>query len=252
MSRRQGPFRPPLGPDRPGPPGPGVAGAGAGYQIVTRPETFHATAATFLERKLRALTDAPAISLGLSGGSTPGPVYQRLAQAPGLPWDRVEIFFADERAVPPEDPRSNYRLARERLLEHVKIPAEQVHRMPAERPDLEEAAREYEARLPPRLDLLILGMGSDGHTASLFPDAPTLAEAERRVLPAEGPEPPRRRLTLTPPAIASARLIVMLVCGAAKKDAVRCALGDAGRPERCPARLARRGVWILDREAADP
>lgn len=252
MSAPREPFPSPLPPGGAERSKPRIAGSGAGYQIIARPETFHVTAAAFLERKLRALGDASTISLALSGGSTPGPIYARLAEATALPWDRAEVFFADERAVPPDDPESNYRLARERLLDHVPIADERVHRMPAERPDLEVVAREYESCLPDRLDLLVLGIGTDGHTASLFPDSPAVRESERRVLPSEAPEPPHRRLTLTPPAILSARLVVMLGRGAAKKAAVRCALGDAGSPERCPARLARRGVWILDREAADP
>lgn len=233
--------------DRTGPVPPTMAGGG--YQIVTRPESFAATAASFIGHKLRAMSEVETISLALSGGSTPGPVFERLALEPELPWSRTRIFFSDERAVQPDDPASNFRLATDTLLSRIPIGSDQVHRMEAERPDIDEAATAYDRLLPSRLDLLILGIGEDGHTASLFPGEAALSERTRRVLPTMAPSEPSRRLTITPPVIQLARLVILLANGSSKAGAIRKALATGTRPSQCPARLARRGVWILDRDA---
>lgn len=189
-------------------------------------------------------------SLALAGGSTPRPVYLRLAERPGIPWHAVAVFFGDERAVPPDHPRSNYRLAVETLLSRVAVPPVQIHRMEAERPDPDQAAREYEALLPDPLDLLLLGIGADGHIASLFPHAAALTEYQRRVVPASGGVPPLPRLTITPPVIGQARRLLVLAVGPDKAPAVAGALASDSKPEALPARLARQGTWILDRAAA--
>jgi 6-phosphogluconolactonase len=190
------------------------------------------------------------LSLALSGGSTPGPIYEAMAGLPGIPWERIELYFADERAVPPDDPASNYRLVRDALLERVPIPARSIHRMEAERPDLDEAAESYERQLPSRLDVLVLGIGEDGHTASLFPGSPNLGETVRRVAPARSPSPPTERLTITPPVVRSAAQIFLFARGRAKADAVREALQGEADVSGCPARLARGGTWVVDTEAA--
>jgi len=228
----------------------GVAGSGAGYQIIVRPEGFATAAATFLGRKLRPAAPDETLSVALSGGTTPGPVYEALARASQPRWDRLDVYFADERAVPPDDPESNYRLVRETLLDRVPIPPARVHRMPADGEDLDEAALAYERAFPPRLDVLVLGLGTDGHTASLFPGDPAVDEWDRRIVAVEAPAEPRRRLTITPRVIAGAHLIVVLARGEYKMTAVRRALSSAGTPEEVPGRLARRGVWILDTHAA--
>ncbi len=192
-------------------------------------------------------------ALALSGGTTPRPVYERLARAPlasRIAWRSVTVYFGDERAVPPADPRSNFAMARAALLDRVDLPAAQIHRMEAERGDRDAAARDYERILPERLDLLLLGMGADGHTASLFPGSPLLAERGRRVAPATGPTPPRERLTITPPVIAQARRVVVLVGGAEKAATVARALGSPPRPLELPVQLALGGTWFLDTEAA--
>jgi 6-phosphogluconolactonase len=189
----------------------------------------------------------------LAGGGTPRPAYEALAGAPlrdTVPWPRVRIFFGDERAVPPDDPDSNFRMVSEALLARAGIPAGNVHRMEAEAADLERAADDYAALLPEALDVLVLGIGPDGHTASLFPGSPALRERSRRVVPARGPRPPERRLTITPPVIAAARRVLVLAAGADKAGAVARALRGTGSPDEVPARLARDGVWFLDREAA--
>jgi 6-phosphogluconolactonase len=189
-------------------------------------------------------------TLALSGGSTVRSVYAGLAELPGISWRSVSIFFGDERAVPPDHPESNYRLARETLLSRVSLATAQVHRMEAERPDREQAAWDYEALLPDPLDILLLGMGSDGHTASLFPHAATLAETVRRVVPALGGIPFLPRLTITPPVIEHARRLLMMVSGAEKATSVARALSGPLDPSELPAQLARHGSWILDRGAA--
>jgi 6-phosphogluconolactonase len=197
--------------------------------------------------------DRGSCAVALSGGATPRPVYERLGNAPlasRIAWRSVAIYFSDERAVPPGDPQSNYAMARAALLDRVGVPAAQVHRMEAERADRDAAARDYERLLPEPLDLLLLGMGSDGHTASLFPGSPLLDERRRRVAPATGPRPPRERLTITPPVIARARRIAVLVSGADKAATVTAVLRGPFKPRELPAQLALGGTWFVDRTAA--
>ena len=199
---------------------------------------------------IAAIRERGACALGLSGGRTPEPVYRELASARDIDWTRVTVFFADERAVPPDDPESNYRMVREALLSRVPIPHSNVHRMEAERSDRDAAAREYERALPPALDVLLLGVGEDGHTASLFPGSPAAEERRRLVLPVVGTQAPVERLTITPPVIEAARRLAVAAGGGDKAAAVARALeGSAGAME-VPASLARRGVWFLDRAAA--
>lgn len=190
-------------------------------------------------------------AIALSGGSTPRAVYEQLARDElSVPWEHLEVFFGDERCVPPDDPASNYHMAFDALLRHVPIPRARVHRMPADSADLDAAARAYDALLPERFDVLLLGLGADGHTASLFPGAPTLDERERRVVPAEGPTAPRRRLTITPPVIAAARRTAMIVAGAEKAEIVERVLQGPFDPHALPAQLALGADWFLDRDAA--
>jgi 6-phosphogluconolactonase len=160
------------------------------------------------------------------------------------------VFFGDERRVPADDPASNYRMVKEALLGRVPIEPSQVHRMEGERPDHDEAARAYEAVLPQRLDLLVLGLGDDGHTVSLFPGAPSLAESRRRVIAVSAPISPRDRLTITPPVIRDARLTIGLVAGAAKAEALARVVDGPYAPDRTPGQLARAGLWIADTAAA--
>jgi 6-phosphogluconolactonase len=219
--------------------------------LVIPPERFARAAADVLGDELAAALAAHgSAALALSGGETPRPVYERLSERSGIRWERVHVYFADERAVPPDDPASNFRGARDTLLSRLAIPEGHVHRMEAERADAEDAAARYEALLPEALDLLVLGIGSDGHTASLFPGSAALAETRRRVLPTTGPPPHRRRLSIAPPVIAAARFVAVLASGARKAEAVARALEEPGDSLDCPARLARQGTWILDRDAA--
>jgi 6-phosphogluconolactonase len=188
---------------------------------------FDAEAATFLLAEMRTVVaERGFCRLALSGGNTPRRVNGELVQQAGdFPWKRVQITFGDERCVPPDHADSNYRMARETLLEPAAIPEGNVFRIRGEI-DPEEAAREYEVRLAavaarlgePRYvhDILLLGLGEDGHTASLFPGSPALAETARNVLPATGPKPPPQRVTMTFPLLNAARHVVFLAQGAAK------------------------------------
>jgi 6-phosphogluconolactonase len=193
-------------------------------------------------------------SLGLSGGRTPVATYRALASGPlrsRVDWARVRIYFADERAVPRDDPESNFRLAREVLIDPLGIPPRNIHRMKGEYPDLQVAVEEYEAHLTEPIDVLILGVGEDGHVASLFPGTPLVSETVRRVaMVADSPKPPARRLTLTARALAEARRVLVLATGTEKAEAVARALeGEVGARE-LPARLVRERDWFLDRAAA--
>ena len=210
-------------------------------------------AAWLVECMTRAITERGGCALALAGGSSPRPAYAALSAPPlrdAVAWERVHVYFGDERAVPPDDPESNYRMACDALLDRVPIPPEQVHRMEAERTDLDAAADDY-ARLLPVLDVLLLGIGPDGHTASLFPGSPALVERRRLVVPVVGPKPPPRRLTITPPVIHAAREVVVIATGADKAPMVAAARETPSSPgPEIPARLARRGTWFLDPAAA--
>jgi len=192
-------------------------------------------------------------SIALSGGRTPRGLYQRLAAGvtPPIDWSRMRIYFADERAVPPDDPESNFRLARETLIDPAGIPPKNVHRMKGEYPDLAAAVEEYEAHLGEPLDLVVLGLGEDGHIASLFPGRGAVLETVHRVAAVlDAPKPPPRRLTLTPRALAEAREVLVLVTGSEKAAAAARALETSGPASELPARLVRDRVWLLDRAAA--
>jgi 6-phosphogluconolactonase len=210
-----------------------------------------AAVAETLAERIAALGRA---SLGLSGGRTPVATYRALAAEllrSSVDWKRVRIFFADERAVPPGDPESNFRLARETLIDALRVPPRNVHRMKGEYAELEAAVEEYEAHLTEPLDTLVLGVGEDGHVASLFPGTPLVTESVRRVaLVSDSPKPPARRITLTARALAEARRVLVLATGAEKAEAVARALEGDVDPRELPARLVRARDWFLDRAAA--
>jgi len=224
--------------------------------------TLHALAAgaarTVRRRASAAVTARGRFRLALSGGATPEALFRTLGDAGprALPYDRLEIFWSDERAVPPEHRDSNYRLAWERWLSRVPVPARRVHRIRGEvRPPAREAAR-YERLLwrrlgtSPRLDLILLGVGRDGHVGSLFPRAAAL-RSERLVQATLAPASPRRRVTMTLPLIRSARAVLILAVGAEKAGPVARALLDPPS-EAIPASLLRGGrvTWFLDDAAA--
>ncbi|SET80781.1 6-phosphogluconolactonase [Stigmatella erecta] len=213
---------------------------------VVAPEALTAAAAEWLTQALRqALAGGGRCSLALSGGRTTGAICHLLAQQ-ALPWERVDFYFVDERCVPPEHAESNFLLVEENLLRPLSIPSGQVRRMEGEREDRDAAARDYAAVLPPVLDVVLLGMGEDGHTASLFPGNSALEERERQVLAVVGPKPPPWRLTLTLPVLTAARRALFVVAGAGKQDAVRRVFAG----EALPAARVTNAEWLLDRAAA--
>ena len=206
-------------------------------------------------------------AIGLSGGSTPRPLYELLASpafASRIDWPNVHVFWGDERCVPPDHPDSNYRMARETLLDHVPLPPDNIHRMAGEL-DPAAAAADYESHLRaffagdgeagPRFDLLLLGMGDDAHTASLFPGTAALGETERWVAANYVEKLDAWRLTLTPPALNAAAEIMVLVSGASKADAFHAVLSGPTDPDKYPAQVLNpdngRLRWLVDSEAAD-
>ncbi len=220
--------------------------------VVVEPASYPLVAAAYLAQALivAARRKGDRVTLALSGGHGPRPVFERLAAIPAVPWRVVEIYFADERAVPPDHPEGNYTLVQECLVSRLAESPAAVHRMRADHASLEEAAGEYARLLPAALDILVLGIGEDGHTASLFPGHPEVREEDRRVVPAMGPSAPQARLTITPPVIRSALARIMLVSGLNKATAVARACEGPKDPNGCPAQLARDGTWIMDRPAA--
>jgi 6-phosphogluconolactonase len=175
------------------------------------------TAADLIAQQLGdCLRDKPRASLALSGGSTPWPVFRLLADAP-LDWHRVDIYQVDERVAPLADPARNLTGLTEALLD--RVPAT-VHPMPVDEPDLRAAAMRYEAELPDALDVVHLGLGEDGHTASLVPNDPVLEVTDRRVAMTR-PYRGHRRMTLTYPAFDSAGFIIWIVAGAEKTSMIR-------------------------------
>ena len=217
-------------------------------------ELAQAAAGKIAQRVVAGVGVGGRFSMALAGGHTPIATYRALAAGPWVgpeKWRSVEIYFADERAVPPTDPGSNYRMARETLIDPAGIPARNVHRIRAEDPDLEEVVREYAGTLSPVIDLVILGLGDDGHIASIFPGSPVAREAVARVVAVrDSPKPPLRRVTITPRVLREAREIMVLAAGAAKAEAVARALEGTTDPDQTPARLVREREWLMDRAAA--
>ena len=228
-------------------------------------EAMSRGAAEWLVDTIVRAASAGWFSLALSGGNTPRRLYEILAGDLGkrVPWQKVMFFWSDERYVPQGDEHSNYRMAQECLLKHLDVPVGNVHPLPTHRKNPEDAAAEYEAFLKsqtkrkwPRFDVVLLGMGSDGHTASLFPGSPALDEAKRWVVATEAPVEPRRRLTLTLPVINTATHVCLLAAGEEKAKALSSAL--VARPDKaaCPTSAVRPTggrfiCWVDEAAAAD-
>ena len=227
-------------------------------------EVARAAARRFVELCQKAIAAAGRFSVALAGGSTPKRVYELLASddfKTQIDWAKVHVFFGDERSVPPEHHDSNYRMAREALLAHVMLPIENVHRMVGEG-DAVANARLYEDDLReffdgadwPRFDLIMLGMGDDGHTASLFPGSRALAEQQAWVAANWVEKFNTFRITLTAPAINHAEHVMFIVTGASKADRLPEVMMGPRDPERLPSQLIKpvRGSleWFTDRAAA--
>ena len=233
----------------------------------SREDLFEA-AAQFVVQSLPFQPDSgKTYSVALSGGSTPQRLFARLAADPyrsQVDWSSVRIFWGDEREVSPDHTESNFRMAKENLLDRVPIPPDQVFRMEGERPAQEAAVRYKEVlrrafshkhkEYAPGFDLILLGMGSDGHTASLFPETSVLEEREQWVAAPWVEKFHTHRITLTPPVFNAAKRVLFVVGGSDKDKAAEAVLEGPFQPNRYPAQIVNPGqgdvVWLLDREAA--
>ncbi len=223
-----------------------------------------AAAGRFVTLAAEAVAARGRFAVALAGGATPKAMHHALASrevASRVGWSRVHVFWGDERCVPPGHAESNYRMARETLLRHVPIPAANVHRMRGEI-DPVAAADEYEADLraffgagaPPRFDLILLGMGDDGHTASLFPGATAIHEDKRWVVAYHVEKLRAWRITLTPVALNAAAQVIFLIAGAGKAARLREVLHGPDQPAVLPAQVIKptdgRLLWMVDQAAA--
>ncbi|MDB4965841.1 MAG: 6-phosphogluconolactonase [Myxococcales bacterium] len=221
-------------------------------------EVAHGAADAFVEIVAGVLGDHEVVRVALAGGSTPKAMYRLLASPAyreRVDWKRVEIFFGDERCVPPDHPESNYRMAREALLDHVPLGADRVHRILGERSP-PEAASAYQQTLirvageKPRLDLVLLGMGPDGHTASLFPGTPVLDERSLLVAPVWVDKLESWRVTLTVPVLSAAAHVVIVTAGDEKAEALAKALDGARGVVPITLVRAADQRWLVDEAAA--
>ena len=235
-------------------------------RLTTPQDLFQAAA----EEVIRSATDAVAqrgrFTIALSGGSTPRNLYTLIAAnaSATLPWNQMFFFWGDERHVPPDSPDSNYRMAKEALLSKVPVPPANIFPVPAENPDAAQAAEIYEQTLRkffaaapgefPRFDLILLGMGPDGHTASLFPETPALQEKSRLVVANWVEKLGSSRITFTLPLLNAARRVAFLVSGTDKAAALHEVLEGNAPAEKYPSRLVQpsegKVIWFVDRAAA--
>ncbi|MEW8065297.1 MAG: 6-phosphogluconolactonase [Candidatus Thiodiazotropha endolucinida] len=216
-------------------------------RFIVDPVEFAAQAERWIGDRINlVLESSRRCHLMLAGGSTPLPIYQRLAMRKDIPWSRIDLYFGDERCVPVNTSENNYTTVMRSLFPDGDRPdGMNVYRMCGEEnPD--KAAEVYELVLPERIDILLLGVGDDGHTASIFPGSAAVDEEKRRVMPAIAAKPPLQRLTITPLVIQSARYLLVMVQGEGKADAVRRALVDRS----VPAAIALDGDWMMDTQAA--
>ncbi len=225
-----------------------------------------AAAETFVRVTGDAIAARDGAAVALSGGSTPRRMGELLAEAPfrdRVAWDRLEVFWGDERWVLETSPESNAGVARRTFLDRVPIPPDQIHPMPTVGLEADEAAAAYAETLRtllggtngmPRFDLILLGMGDDGHTASLFPGTAAIRERTALVVAHHVPKLGALRLTMTPAVLNAGREVVFLVSGAAKAERLAEVLEGPERPDELPAQVVRpaegRLTWLVDRDAA--
>jgi 6-phosphogluconolactonase len=228
------------------------------------PSLFRAAAEEFASQAKAAVLARGRFTVALSGGSTPKSLYALLATIPNLPWDKTYFFFGDERHVPPDNPESNYRMANEALLSNIPVSAGNVFRVTAENPDASEAAAAYEQTLKeffkppagsfPRFDLILLGMGPDGHTASLFPGGKAMHEKSRWVVSDWVDKFKTDRITLTLPILNNAAAVMFLVSGGDKAGVLKEVLEGKQPGELYPSKLVRPSngklTWMVDQPAA--
>lgn len=231
-------------------------------------DLFAAAAATFVEVVKLALAERPQFTVALAGGSTPRAMFERLAAPPlrdEVDWRRIQWFWGDERNVAADHADSNFRMAREALLSRVDVDPEKIHRLRGEADPLGDAAVDYQRQLaqvcgvaengpPPSLDLVLLGMGNDGHTASLFPNTAALQEQEKWIVANDVPQQYGRRLTMTYPLLNAASIVMFLAAGAGKARILREVRQGPHDPQKLPAQgiapTSGRLWWYVDRAAA--
>jgi 6-phosphogluconolactonase len=231
-------------------------------------EVARAAAAEFIDRAREAVATRGFFTVALSGGKTPRLLYDTLARetaaGTSIPWKGMHLFWGDERSVPPGHPDSNYRMVQESLLDRIDLPAGQVHRIPTGAGSAADAAARYESELrsffapapgeAPRFDLILLGLGGDGHTASLFPGSAAVQESQRWVVAERVASLGSDRVSLTLPVINHAARVLFLVTGQDKAEALRSVLRGKDPVDRLPARGVRpvNGtlLWLVDRSAA--
>jgi len=224
----------------------------------------YAAAQLFLDQAEQSIKDRGRFLVALTGGSTPERLFQMLAEDKSgkIDWNKTHTFWGDERCVPPDDPESNYRMARELLLRRVNIPDANVHRIQGELEPL-DASKDYGQVLKrfasppfqwPRFDLVLLGMGEDGHTASLFPGSPVEALGPTEAVTAHYQDRPAERVTLTPPVFNTARLVLFMLIGGNKASTLSKVLSDTHQPQLYPAQRIDpkdgKLVWLVDQAAA--
>ncbi|HYM78525.1 MAG TPA: 6-phosphogluconolactonase [Candidatus Dormibacteraeota bacterium] len=239
----------------------------AEIRVLTTPQELFAAAAEEVVRAAdEAVLERGRFTLALSGGSTPKSLYNLLATSAraSLPWDRMFFFWGDERHVPPDNPDSNYRMVDEAMLSKVPVPPGNVFRVPAENPDAAAVADAYEQTLlkffglqksqVPQFDLILLGMGPDGHTASLFPGTAGVHETSRLVIANWVDKLKTHRLSFTLPVLNAARCVAFLVSGTDKATVLKSVLEGNAAGEQYPAKLVQptggKLIWFLDRAAA--
>jgi 6-phosphogluconolactonase len=235
-------------------------------KLTTPQDLFQAAAEEVLRAAAEAIARRGRFTIALSGGSTPRNLYTLIAAnaSASLPWDQMFFFWGDERHVPLNDPDSNYRMAKETLLSKVPIPPANIFPVPADNPDAAAAAQAYEDTLRkffalapgefPRFDLILLGMGPDGHTASLFPETAALQEKSRLVVANWVEKLSNSRITFTLPVLNAARCVAFLVSGADKAAVLHEVLEGKAPGEKYPSKLVRpiegKLIWFVDRAAA--
>jgi len=241
----------------------------ADIEVVKDKEALGRTAAeTIVRRMNETLKTRDFSAVALSGGSTPKSIYTLLATdstfREKVPWGETHFFWGDERHVPPDHPESNYRMTYDAMLSRVSIPPENVHRVPAEYPDADRAAKEYEQELLisfglsegqlPQFSCVLLGMGPDGHTASLFPGTTALKEKERLVVSNWVEKFRTFRITMTLPVLNNADVIIFLVSGGEKAEMLREVLEEDAKADPLPSQLIKpthgKLVWLVDEAAA--
>lgn len=237
-------------------------------QTFADPERLaQAAAARFVQLAEAAIVARGVFTVALSGGSTPKRLYQILSSPEWcnqVAWNDVHLFWGDERHVPPTHSDSNYRMVRENLIDRVPIPATNLHRIRTENPDAAEAASDYEQELrlffertdaeQPQFDVVFLGMGANGHTASIFPGTTAIFEQKHLVVASWIEELQSDRITLTPPVINNAREVIFFVTGTEKATTLKAVLEGEYQPDRLPVQMIHptqgKLVWMVDRAAA--